>query len=287
MRPNFLVIGAQKCATSTLCDLLALQKDVFMCTPKEPHFFSDDSVWAHGLAWYEALFAGAGACQCVGEGSTTYSMCTVYPAAAERIAEHLPGVRVIYIVRHPLRRIESHWLHLRVHGSRGRGPETRAFDAVLLARPELVENTLYARQLDVYRRLLGNDRVLVLFYEDLMADKEAVLAQCMRFLGLDPRQLNIPQDEIRNNISAAKRPDNRLGLLLRKVPLLHRWRARSPVWLRMALRWAIKRRQDDRPQWSPEMRRWVLAQLDEDNRRFLRDAGKPENFWGLGHGGSS
>ena len=57
--PHFLVIGAMKSATSTLHNQLAAQPGIFMSTPKEPNFFSDDTVYAQGLAWYHGLFSGA------------------------------------------------------------------------------------------------------------------------------------------------------------------------------------------------------------------------------------
>ena len=58
--PDFLIIGAMKCGTSTLQAQLAAQPGIFMTTPKEPNFFSDDAIYANGLGWYEDLFAGAG-----------------------------------------------------------------------------------------------------------------------------------------------------------------------------------------------------------------------------------
>lgn len=281
MRPGFLVIGAQKCATSTLCDLLAMQDGVFICAPKEPHFFSDERVWARGMAWYESLFAGAAGARAAGEGSTTYTMRGLYPQAAPRIAQALPGVKVIYIVRHPLRRIESHWLHLRVHGSLDGGPETRDFATVVRTRPELIDNTLYHEQLAVYRELFGDARVLVLFYEDLFADTPAVLRRCLDFLGLADVSPRLPDGEVRNNVSADKRPDNRLGHWLRRVPWLHRWRARLPRGLRAMLRWLVKGRPDARPAWDDALHAFVMARIADDTRAFLRDAGKPADFWNL------
>lgn len=54
--PDFIIIGAMKCATSTLHDQLARQPGLFMSTPKEPNFFSDDEQWGRGLDWYGSLF---------------------------------------------------------------------------------------------------------------------------------------------------------------------------------------------------------------------------------------
>ena len=55
-RPNFIIIGAMKCATTSLHDQLAAQSGIFMSTPKEPNFFSDDDAWRRGLDWYWGLF---------------------------------------------------------------------------------------------------------------------------------------------------------------------------------------------------------------------------------------
>ena len=50
-RPEFLIIGAMKSGTTTLQVQLASQPGIFMTTPKEPNFFSDDDVFARGMAW--------------------------------------------------------------------------------------------------------------------------------------------------------------------------------------------------------------------------------------------
>ncbi len=57
--PDFLIVGAMKCGTSTLAAQLGAQPGLFMTTPKEPNFFSDDDVYARGMAWYRALFDAA------------------------------------------------------------------------------------------------------------------------------------------------------------------------------------------------------------------------------------
>ena len=57
--PDFIIIGAMKCATSTLHDQLAEQPGFVMSEPKEPNFFSDEENWAKGLGWYSGLFAAA------------------------------------------------------------------------------------------------------------------------------------------------------------------------------------------------------------------------------------
>ncbi len=276
MRPNFLVVGAQKCATSTLCEVLGSHPDVFMTDPKEPYFFSHDEVFSRGWKWYESLFAGAAGRRMLGEGSTTYSQRGLYPAAAERIAQGLPGVRVLYIVRHPLQRIESHWMHLRAHGGR----ETRPFAQALRERPEYIDNTLYLRQIDVYRALLGEDRTLVLFLEDLRADQPAVLRRCFEFLGVPP-DAPLAAAGARLNVSEEKRVDTPLLRPFRRVPLFGALRDAVPPALREPFRRILKKPIEGRPEWSDDSRRWAIARLRDDNRAFLRRSGKPDDFWGI------
>lgn len=83
-----------------------------MTNPSEPHFFSLQEAYDRGWAWYTSRFANASQETAIGEGSTSFTMHIHRPDAPRRIAAHLPDVRLIYIVRHPLMRIESAWKHL-------------------------------------------------------------------------------------------------------------------------------------------------------------------------------
>ena len=77
MLPNFLVIGAAKSATTSLCELLGQHPDVFILDPKEPHFFTRH--YELGWKWYKSLFSNAGSYERIGEGSTSYSQKGLYP----------------------------------------------------------------------------------------------------------------------------------------------------------------------------------------------------------------
>ena len=182
MLPNFLVIGAAKSATSRLCVLLGRHPDVFLCEPKEPHFFARDEVFANGMNWYEGLFEGAAGKKAVGEGSTTYTKLPLHPQSAERIARHLPDARLIYIVRHPIDRIESDYIEA-LKGGYAVGAD---FNKALREFPHFVESSCYWKQISAYRRLFPDERILVLFFEDFNADPASVLRRCFVFLGVDP-----------------------------------------------------------------------------------------------------
>jgi hypothetical protein len=90
-RPDFLIIGAMKSGTSTLAAQLSEQAGIFMTTPKEPNFFSDDDVYAQGLPWYAALFDAAEPGDIKGEASTHYTKRPTYPETLARAQAVLEG----------------------------------------------------------------------------------------------------------------------------------------------------------------------------------------------------
>lgn len=114
IQPNFFIIEAPKCGTTSLADLLSQHSQVYFCPEKEPRFFSHEDTYERGFEDYEALFEGASTEMRIGEGSTTYSEAWLdrYKKSARRIHDYCPWARLIYCVRHPLRRIQSNWLDI-------------------------------------------------------------------------------------------------------------------------------------------------------------------------------
>lgn len=275
--PDFLVIGAMKCATTSLCGRLAAHPGVFLSRPKEPDFFSRDEHYARGLAHYGRLFEAAGAAQVAGEGSTSYTKRGVFPETARRIAETLPDARFIYIVRDPIRRIESHWLHT----YRMRPRSVLPFDEAV-ARPgsPYVDASLYWRQLEAYRAYFDDERFLLLFYEDLLAAPEAVLRRCFRFLGVaEDFAVPAPTDWQRNAsvgfpfdrpVVARLRRSRALRSVVRRLPHGLQWLARRP----------FQRVVDSRPRWDPEVLERVLGAVAPDARRLLAWCGRPADSMG-------
>lgn len=274
--PNYLVIGAQKSATSSVCDLLAMHPDAYMCEPKEPYFFSNTEVWSKGFDWYESLFADAGGCSAIGEGSTTYSMQALFPEAPGRIARHLPSARLIYIVRNPFQRIESLWMHYKTKGGR----EDRPLSVAVREAPEYIDTSKYCKQIDVYREHFPDEQILVLFFEDFKADSGAVMRRVYEFLGIDPAFEPGDTDKPRH-VSAEGRVDTPLLSPLRSIPGFRKLRDGMPMGLRNSLRGVLKKPIEGRPEWDEASRQYVLEHLAQDNQQFLRRYGKKADYWGF------
>ena len=109
--PDFLIIGAAKSGTSSIYNFLRRHPGLHCSDPGEPEFFSHDEVWEKGFDWYTDLFAEAGDEQICLEKSTAYTRWPEFPEAAPRIAKHLLHARFIYIIRHPVDRAYSHYVH--------------------------------------------------------------------------------------------------------------------------------------------------------------------------------
>jgi hypothetical protein len=176
--PDFIVIGAMKCATTTLHEQLARQSGIAMSRPKEPNFFSDDEAYALGLGWYGSHFRHAPEGRLVGESSTHYTKRPNHPWTVERMARALPGVKLVYVMRHPIDRLVSHYLHERLD-RRIAAPIDEAIDL----HPELVDYGRYAMQLEPYLDTFGPDRVHPIFFDRLVAEPQAELARLCEFLG--------------------------------------------------------------------------------------------------------
>ncbi len=176
--PDFVVIGAMKAATSTLHMQLSLQPGISMSLPKEPNFFSDEANWARGFLWYRSLFAGADMGDICGESSTHYTKLPDYPDALPRLAAHLPHAKLIYMMRHPVDRLMSHYSHGWLERSID-GP----IDAAIGMHPEMIAYGLYAMQIAPWIATFGKDRVLPVFMERMLVDPQAELERICDFLG--------------------------------------------------------------------------------------------------------
>jgi hypothetical protein len=176
-RPDFIVIGAMKSATTTLHEQLALQPGVTMSRLKEPNFFSDDHMYARGWGWYSSLFAAAPNSHLRGESSTHYTKLPDYPRTVDRMIRDVPRVKLIYVMRHPIDRLVSQYVHELTVGRINVGL-SQAVDR----HPELVEYSRYAMQLQPFIDAYGPDRILPVFFPRLVSHPQLELERIGRFL---------------------------------------------------------------------------------------------------------
>ncbi|ABI93419.1 sulfotransferase (plasmid) [Roseobacter denitrificans] len=176
--PDYIIVGAMKCGTSTLAAQLGAQKGLFMTDPKEPNFFSDDPVHAKGIDWYERLFDAAEPGDLKGEASTHYTKYPTYPEALDRLARVITQPKLIYMIRNPLARAVSHYMH-----EWSQGVISTDIEQALHSHPEIEAYGCYAAQITPWVERFGTDNVLVLSMENMQRNPQGILDQTGDFLG--------------------------------------------------------------------------------------------------------
>lgn len=179
---NFaIIIGAMKCGTTSLYELLCQHPQVAGCIYKEPCFSSRDENYKRGADIYQKLWNFDPSYHFVAlEASTEYTKRPHFPDAAERISSFPGRFRFIYIMRNPIERIESHMTHaLREDATWSR---TITFDEI---DTQALDISRYATQLDCYRDQFGLQDLLLLDFEMLRSDPKTLLDKVCSFLEID------------------------------------------------------------------------------------------------------
>ena len=283
MFPDFIVIGAAKCGTTSLCDLLGSHPEIFFSNPKEPRYFSNTERFgtAEFRDWYESLFAEVNNEKRVGEGTTTYTHPEIAATVAGRIREAIPHCRLIFMARHPIRRLESDW---RMRHFEGWAPGD--INEAVRDNPSLITHSLYHKNLEAYRRLFPKQQLKVVLLEDLSADPADVLRDCLGYLDVDP-DIDLNDPGRRRNESAGFRKDSKLSANMRRSALLTRIRDRLPDGVVRTVKRLLTKQVPYEPQWQDDCLRDVVEQIRDDATCFLADCGRPADFWRLGGEGRS
>ncbi|HET7482658.1 MAG TPA: sulfotransferase [Actinomycetota bacterium] len=212
MLPNFLVIGAMKGGTTSLHKYLKAHPEVFMPRLKELDFFAAELNWTKGLVWYEAQFEEATSYIATGEASTSYTKHPRYGGVPERMASVVPDAKLIYVVREPMARLRSHYLHEVANGR-----ESRSIADAIRDDPHYVETSLYGMQLARYRDHYPSNMTFVVRSEDLKDRRAETLRSVLRFLLVDDSWTPDFLDE-EYNVSAPKSAPGQVESRIRSLP---------------------------------------------------------------------
>ncbi len=209
--PDFFIVGHAKSGTTALYEMLRRHPQIFMPSLKEPQFFAATQPQARSsrpgpadytgrrplsLEQYLSLFAPARAEELVGEASTFYLFS---PAAPARIAEAQPGARIIAILREPASFLRSVHLQMLQNNAESETDLRRALELDAARRegrdlprhahwPAALiysDRVRYVEQLRRYEQFFAPEQMLVLIYDDFVADNEGTVRSVLRFLDVD------------------------------------------------------------------------------------------------------
>jgi len=177
--PTFLGIGVSRCGTTWLNDLLESHPDIYMSPRKEIAFFS--RYYDRGIGWYEGFFpndAEATQYKAIGEVTPTY---WYVPECPERIAR-VPSIRkLIMVIRNPIERAYSDY-GLRVKN----GVYSGSFEDYPSFRPQSLAWGFYSAKIKSFLQYFDRDQLLILIFEEMMADVVQSKQRLAGFLQVDP-----------------------------------------------------------------------------------------------------
>lgn len=198
--PQFIIVGAMKAGTNSLCHILNNHPQIFI-PDQEIFFFDIDDIEQHPdflvyssdswsypnyeknfdryVSWYLSFFKRAKESQVIGECSTSY---LASRKAARRIAELLPNVKLIFILRDPTLRAYSHyWHHLRT------GRAIYDFEHTLQYMPmTIIGRSLYKAQIERYKTYFPHESLKFIIFEEFIQSMEELIKDICRFIGISP-----------------------------------------------------------------------------------------------------
>jgi hypothetical protein len=211
--PDFIVIGGQKCGTTSLHRYIKNHPNIVPPFKKDSSFF--DANYFRGFRWYQAHFplqnkmdqlnANDGY-HVTGEVTTTYIF---HPLAAERAAKHLSQVKLIALLRNPAVRAYSQYQHMKRTGR-----EKLSFRDAIEKEDERLDGVMervkqgddeahmtlrnfgykargrYAEQIRRWLKYFPREKFLILKSEDLFSQPEQICKQVYDFFGLPDFKLD-------------------------------------------------------------------------------------------------
>lgn len=238
--PNLFIIGAMKSGTTSLHEYLNSHPDIFMSKVKEPGYFSKCvNYYPKDSAWYMSLFADVKDEVIVGESSTHYTKLPTCDDVVDRLWKFNPDARFIYVMRHPVKRVISHYWH-----NIKNGEEYRDILSAIDANEEYISFSDYAYQLEPYIARFGMEKMYTLTFEDLINDPDKELKNIFSWLGVDNTFVVGASHETYNALPETFKKVRGRGLLysLRSSVL---WNSLSPLVPKVITRYAASMTEQD------------------------------------------
>jgi hypothetical protein len=274
--PNFLIVGAEKCGTTSLYQYFKQHPDVYLPAKKELHYFSYDLIGknaggpgsANVLAWacatreeYESHYRGIGSYAAVGEVSPSYFY---FSQISERIRSELGRPKIIIMLRNPIQKAHSQYMHL-VRDNK----ETLPFFDALMAEEDRIEagwgplwryseSSLYAARIAKYIEVFGEEHIKIGLFDELSNSPRTLINDMFEFIGVAPHA----RIDTSRTYNRSGRPRSRL--------LANFLAKRNPV-TAAARRWVPEQTRDRIKHIMLNLNTGQKDTIDERSRAYLRE----------------
>ncbi len=290
--PNFLIIGAEKSGTTALYHYLKQHPQIYMSPVKEPDFFAFEGQKPKSagparftteritdIDAYQRLFDGVSGEKAIGEASPGYIL---VPEAPARIRNYIPEVKLIAVLRNPVERAYSNYLHARWLGFEPitdfaqalENEETRIRDG-WGGLWRYKQKGFYYGQLRRYFDTFDEGQIRIYLYEDFRDNPVGVLRNIFSFLSVGEF---VPATNVRSNVSGV--PRNKAlhsAVVALNRPLLKKF---IPNYLLQKLREPVRNATLAKPpELSPQVRRQLVEVYREDILKLQDLIGRDLSGW--------
>ena len=264
-----------KCGTTSLHYYLSLHPEIAMSREKELNFFIADRNWPRGLDWYAENFSGPAIIH--GESSPRYTNYPLESGVPERMHEVVPDAKLIFLVRDPVARLISHYIHWCAL-DREMHPLSEALAD--LDSNQYVVGSRYFFQLERYLRVYPKSQILIIASEELRDRRGETLQSIFRFLGVADT-FDSPKFARMRYRARDQRRKTRLGRLLspvthlglvKRLPASLRWRVETLPYFPFA-------RRVERPTLDENLRQRLIEYFRDDVNQLRAFTGQQFPDW--------
>lgn len=288
--PDFCIIGAAKCGTTALNAILSGHPDIFMNPLKEPHYFSTNAIRAFGEQWYRGLYADARSDQICGEASTSYTRYPLVDGTAERMAMANPAMKLIYLLKEPVARVEAECVQTQKYVRHVLKEETPSMD--LDQYLEMIEDpshdyycasistSRYIDQIDAFERFFPQNQIMLIMQDDLLNQEKSTLEKIFTFLGVDTyeQSAGIKKNETKEFMRGLDRK-SKIDIL-KKIPLYEVMKTLLPEAAKSKIISLLPNTNDEMAyKFSEQMKAKLAQQFSEPNRRLRARLGSLPETW--------
>lgn len=284
---NLFVIGASKCGTTSIYHILNEHTNIYMSDVKETNYFA---IKNNGNIDYSDYFSEIEDEKVIGEVSPIYSELHVVPWVPRRIYKYNRHSKILYLVRNPIKRIESvwkqtlstgHWrenIYLKRFGIDVPKMSLK-FEKAVFNYPPFIETCKYWKQIEGYRKYFDDDQIKVIIFEDFVNYPQETVDEICDFLNVE--KMDITKMNLHHNPSKNKTMINpkysklfylaeKSGNFITKV---------IPKFLKLKLKEKIIKKVPEEIHINKKLKKRILLELENDIKMILKYAKKDTNYW--------